>query len=194
MKTSVRTTRIFTLAAAALGLTLLSGCVTPTPYAPADASRSEPRGYSETKIEANRYRLKFSGNSSTPRETVENYMLYRAAELTLAQGYDWFSIVERKTDEDKQTTTTYRDPFMPYGRLSWRYYRSGLGVYGGGWGPWGPWSSYGATVETYEFSRYEATAEIFMYKGDKPAADANAFDARSIKANLEPKILRPVSK
>ena len=59
-------------------ISLLSACVTATPYQPA-----EPRGfgYSEERLDQNKYRVSFKGNSLTRRETVEDYLLYRAAEL-----------------------------------------------------------------------------------------------------------------
>ncbi|MBM3559299.1 MAG: hypothetical protein FJX53_05360 [Alphaproteobacteria bacterium] len=41
-------------------------------------------GYSQQQIEGNRYRVVFSGNSSTQRGTVENYVRFRAAEIALA--------------------------------------------------------------------------------------------------------------
>ena len=43
-------------------------------------------GFSEQRIEDDRYRITFRGNSSTSRETVENSLLYRAAELTVQTG------------------------------------------------------------------------------------------------------------
>jgi hypothetical protein len=61
--------RLFTTAAGAL-----------TPPAP---SRS-PFGYAETQINANRVRVTFAGDTSTPHETVETYLLFRAAETTFA--------------------------------------------------------------------------------------------------------------
>jgi hypothetical protein len=76
----------------------LSACATPTPYAPAAPTRSATNGYSEQRIEPARWRVNFSGNSLTSRETVETYLLYRAAELTLQQGHDWFSVVTRDTE------------------------------------------------------------------------------------------------
>jgi len=59
-------------------------------------------GYSEQKLESNRYRVWFAGNSKTPRETVENYVLYRAAEITLDNGYDYFVMSERSTEGDRK--------------------------------------------------------------------------------------------
>lgn len=169
----------------AIGLLSLNACVSPTPYQAASLTAPSSGGYSQIKIEENRYRLKFAGNSQTARDTVENYMLYRAAELTLDQGYDWFSLVVRDTHEDKRTVNSYDDPFSPYGGFSWRYYRRG-------------WSVWGAGMEmssrTHTYSQYEASAEIVMGKGAKPADDKNAYDAREVKKNLEARILRPTQK
>ena len=67
--------RIPMLVAAAL---LSSACMTTTPYQPLKGGE----GYSEQRIESNRYTVRFFGNAQTPRQTVENYLLYRAAELS----------------------------------------------------------------------------------------------------------------
>lgn len=175
---------------AAASLTLLSACATPTPYQPADLTRSTPGrsapGYAETRLEENRYRLGFAGNDLTSRETVENYMLYRAAELTLDAGYDWFEIVNRGTDEKTRTVGPMRDPFMS--GLSWRFYR------GSRWSAWGAWGDpWGGDFDTVQYTRYEATAEIVMHKGEKPDSP-NAYDARTLRGNLDSRIVRPAER
>ena len=175
------------LTAVALGaLTLVSACATPTPYAPADltSSRSYRPGYSEVKLEEARYRLTFAGNDLTSRDTVETYLLYRAAELTTQDGYDWFEVVTRGTAEKKRTV--YTDPFPRYGSgLSWRYY---------GRSRWTDWGMGFDDFNSQEYSRYEASAEIIMHKGPKPQDNANAYDARSVRGNLEPRIVRPAER
>src|SRR5579871_1785089 len=114
-------------------MALLSACETATPYQPVSApSAHASGGYSEQQIEPDRWRVQFSGNSLTSRETVERYLLFRAAQLTLAQGGDWFQSVSQHTDK----TTDYRgDAFGPY----WGLYRPGFGWAYGPWGggPWG---------------------------------------------------------
>lgn len=182
----MRLSKSVTAGLAVAALMSLVACATPTPYQPVEGNPASrlARGYSDQRIESNRYRLKFSGNSATSRETVEDYMLYRAAELTLENGYDWFTLSGRNTKEDKTTTSSYRDPFGPsyYGGVSWRYYRSG----------WGAWGSYQETEST--FYRYEASAEVILGKGEKPEGDPNAYDAREVKQNLDPRILRPLDR
>jgi hypothetical protein len=72
---------------------VLAGCATATPYQPL----TKGYGYAEQKLETDRYRITFSGNSSTDHQTVQNYLLYRAAELTLERGRDYFVVVGSST-------------------------------------------------------------------------------------------------
>ncbi|MFA5602003.1 MAG: hypothetical protein WDA06_15510, partial [Phenylobacterium sp.] len=81
----------------ALGASL-AACTTATPYQPNIPGQAVSGGFSEMRLEPDRFRVTFAGNSLTSRETVEGYLLYRAAELTVQQGYDWFEIVDRATD------------------------------------------------------------------------------------------------
>ena len=183
-------------AVAALGAAV-AGCATPTPYQPNVRGAAQSGGYSEIRLEPNRFRVTFSGNSLTSRETVESYLLYRSAELTVAQGYDWFTAADRRTE---RSTQFYADPdpfyHSPYyaswglgWRPSWRYYGGGFGWRS--WDPWGRDPFWASGMDVREVNRYEANAEIVMGRGMKPAADPSAFDARAILANLGPGIARP---
>ena len=60
----------------------LAACVGPTAYQP----REDRYGYADQQIDRTHYRVSFTGNSFTQRDMVENYLLYRAAELTVASG------------------------------------------------------------------------------------------------------------
>ncbi len=182
-------------ASAAIALTL-AACATPTPYQPAIPGRPSSGGFSEIRLEPNRARVTFQGNSLTTRETVEGYLLYRAAELTVQSGYDWFAIVERDTDK-KTSTYVQPDPlYRPwygssygYWRPAWRYYGRGYGWRG--WDPfWGdPFWADRVDIRTVE--RFETTAEIVMQRGPKPEGDVRAFDARAVMDNLRPRIQYP---
>jgi hypothetical protein len=189
----------FLIAAAATAVLALGACATATPYQPLTAGAASSGGYSERPLEANRWQVSFSGNSLTDRRTVETYMLYRAAELTLAQGYDWFSVVDRHTDRD---TRVYSDPYFSswggYWGPSWRLYGGRFGGWSrwGYWGGWGP--GYGAgwgmnSLDYREVTRFEASSEIFMGRGPKPADDRRAFDARAVMERLGPTIVRPTA-
>lgn len=185
--------------AVATALTLgLAACATPTPYQPNVRGQSTQGGYSEIRLEPNRFRVNFAGNSLTSRETVEGYLLFRAAELTVQSGYDWFAIVDRDTDKKVRSYVEpdpfYRPWYGSYGfwRPSWRYYGSGFGWRG--WDPfWGdPFWADRVDVRTIE--KYEAAAEIVMGKGAKPADDPKAFDARAVIDNLRPRVQYPAPK
>ncbi len=176
----------------ATGLMLaLGACTTATPYQPAGQSRAAPGGYADEQIEANRFRVTFSGNSMTSRETVERYLLYRAAELTRQRGYDWFVMADRNTE---RRSRTYVDrPFAPgafgYWGPSWRYYGRGFG-----WRSWDPyWGDpfWDSRIDVRTVDRYEASAEIVMGRGRKPADNVRAFSAEEVMTNLGPNIVRP---
>ena len=162
-----------------LAASTLAACTAmPTPYQPAMGSRW---GFEETQIERNRFRVSFGGNSITDRETVENYLLYRSAELTVERGYDYFELVERAVDS--QTRTVGRDP--RYSAFSVRY-----AYFHPRWG-WRAWNDpFWDDFHTREITRYEASAEIVMGNGPKPD-HPRAFDARDVMANLGNGIVRP---
>ncbi len=178
-------------------LMLLGACATATPY---QAASNDTRGYFDQKLENNRWQVSFAGNSLTDRRTVETYLLYRAAELTSQEGYDHFRVLRRETDEDSRLISTgfshspYYSGFYcdysfygSYGsRLRHpgyrRFYRSAYRD------PWG----FGFGPSDYrEIVRYEATAEIIMGRGAKPADDPAYFSAEEVLMNLSGSIRRP---
>jgi hypothetical protein len=183
----VKKIMVMALAAALVGL---AACETETPYQPLQAGGPASGGYSDVRLEADRWRVTFQGNDLTSRQTVENYLLYRAAELTVSQGYDWFETNDRNTDKHSQT---YVDaPFGPYGygwRPYWRYYGGGFG-----WRGWDPYFGdpfWADSIDVRTVEKYEASAEIVLGHGAKPAGDRHAFDAREVMTNLGAHLVRP---
>ena len=156
------------------GALALSACATSTGYGPATESQY---GFSETRIEQNRFQVQFSGNSLTELETVERYLLYRAAELTNQNGYDYFIMVNRQTDEDSSFRSTGFS-----NRFSMQYYHP----------MWG-WRYHNdpffRDYDMREVSRYQAVSEIVMGNGPKPD-DVNAYNAEDVLMNLAPQIVR----
>jgi len=149
---------------------LVAACATPTPYQPLGAQGT--------------------GDSLTSRERVETYLLYRAAELTLEQGYDSFTIVDRATDRNVETRV-YRDPFGPGPYRWWRPYWRYRGSFG--WRTWDPWFGdpfWADSIDVSTIQRFEANAEIVMSHGRR-ANDTKSFDAHEVIANLGPSIEAP---
>ena len=177
---------------------LAFGCSTPTPYGPA----LDGKGYSQRQTESDRYRVSFSGNTLTPRETVESYLLYRASEITLGAGHSHFRVVQ----QDLETTTTYYDtvtapPAFGYYGTSSRYWRRHrhhghrfhsfpYATY-----PYGQFS----TVTSRPVTSYQAVANIIVFSlddgddgRDGEIRDADhVYDARDVIKQLGPMIVRP---
>lgn len=151
----------------------LAGCGTPTPYAP--AAPGGGYGYSVQMLEDARFRVSFSGNALTDRSTAENYLLYRAAELTLETGRDHFIVVTRAVEAD----TTYHTTYDSSSYSGSRFARPGFGD---------PLWGHGTTRPV---TRYTAHMEILLRPGAKPPGDAAAFDARAVIRYLGPTVVRP---
>jgi len=160
---------------------LMAGCATVTPYGPAGSPGGY--GYADQKIDSNHYRVSFKGNASTSRQNVENFLFYRAADLTLETGNDYFIVLEEDTETHKSYSVTSQ--FPRYGRRAYfigpreYYYHYPYYSYGFDWG-------YPYEREVHEFTRYTAEAYITVHKGQKPTGNDRAFDAREVKDNLGP--------
>ncbi len=167
----------------------VAGCTKPTPY----QSREDGYGFSSVQLEPNRYRVTFYGNTATSRETVETYLLYRAAELTLQVDGDHFQVVERDTETDVSTYGSYTpyygsSVFFGYGGNS-GYYRRPYSGYRYGYG-----LGYGVpigTVQSRTTKKFEATVEFLAFRGPKPPDDPMSYDAHEVVANLGPSIRYP---
>ena len=158
----------------------LAGCVQPTTYKP--AGNDSATGYSDQRLADNRYRVTFTGNSVTKSETVENYLLLRAAEVTRDAGYNWFVFDDRSTE----AKTTYHDDFAGFGPGG-----PGFGHYWHSWrySPWDPY--WGRGVEAIPSTRYEAYAEIIVLTPDQAKADPHALNATDVISRLGPQAAPP---
>lgn len=173
MLDSRRTARLSLLAPALIAAALLAACAQPTPYAPA----VDGKGYKEQQLESDRYRVLFRGNSSTPRETVENYLLYRAAEVTLESGNDRFRIVKQEIESETVYRTTLSG-FNNFGFSRFNYYYQ-------------PFFADVATGTSRPITSYEALANIIVISGEENQDDDQTYDARDVIEKLGPTIVRP---
>ena len=142
---------------------LLIGCAAtgPTAYGPADDGRF---GYEETRIEEDRFRVVYRGSGGMAPGAVEDYALRRAAELTLANGYDWFRVVFRDLSHEERGGVSVGAGFGTgsYGR------RGGVGV-----GVGGDVGKVGA--QDY----FTVRIEVLMGEGETPE-DGDAYDAEQV--------------
>jgi hypothetical protein len=147
----------------ALAALALSACATePTRFQPAGGPRAV--GFSEMRIEPGRYRVTFQGGPGAPPAQVEDYALLRAANLALADGYDWFRIVERTTRQNGYSGSSLSVGVggMSFGRHS---------AVGGSVGTGVPLNGGPALV---------TTLEVLMGKGPKPP-EGDVYDARGVQ-------------
>lgn len=76
----------FTLPRCIVLAALLAGCA--TGYQPKDSTG----GYSESALEPGVWRVRFDHTPYTLRQQIDDFTLLRSAELTLQQGYDYFTL------------------------------------------------------------------------------------------------------
>lgn len=190
---------------------VLAACATATPYQQSTSADAR-NGFSEIQIENDRTRISFDGNSLTKRDTVETYLLFRAAELTKQKGYDFFTLTDRATDEKTRVQYTgFNDPY--YGYFDYAYFhprygwsnshyrgrfRSYLGFYDPFYDSFG-YNSFGRSgwandFDYREITRYRASAEVKFSRGQKPLNADNAFNAQEVIDNLGGTIIYPEAK
>lgn len=80
---------------------ILQGC-SATPY----QREYKGEGYSETWLTDNMFNVVFKGNELTARDRAFDFILLRSAELTLAHGFQYFSIVDARDDTKNETHVT----------------------------------------------------------------------------------------
>ncbi len=210
-KSPTQTLRHLLIAASVITLT---ACATATPYQPA----SEPGGFdgfSQQLIENDRARISFGGNSLTNRETVENYLLYRSAEMALERGFETFTLQERNLDEDRKVRVSPGlgfDPYFgysffrpgfgwsrgyPYSRFAG--FRSGRGFGRRGFGSRGfggrgffrgGYDPFFDDYDVREITKYRATAEV-KFGRNTSSEDPSTFNAREVLQNLSSTITFP---
>jgi len=155
------------LVVASICILTLAACATPTRYGPAGSPHGV--GYSERPIEPGRFRIVFRGGEGGGPQLVQDYALLRAAELTLANGADWFQVANRSTDVGPPAGPAFSVGLggASFGRHS---------AVGGG-----------VSTGTGGDATYIATLEIVIGRGPKPDTP-DAYDARSVQGSLRARL------
>ena len=203
--TSVKTLRALALSVSAA---VLAACATATPYQQASKPGAYD-GFSQTMIENDRARVSFGGNSLTDRDTVENYLIYRSAEIAAERGFEHFTLQERDTESKTRITGSsfghgIYDPYFNYSfygpSFGWSRGRrfssfGGRGFRGAGFGSRFGGSRFGFgggfnDFHTREITKYRATAEVKFGRGVEPD-DVNSFNTKEVLENLSSAITYP---
>jgi hypothetical protein len=179
--------RVLKFIAAVAAGAALAACATPGLYQQADAEAGRA-GYAETRLGDGVWRVEFVGDDFTSRETVETYLLYRAAELAAENGYDWFASTSPAISEETEVIVEAArvDPYRArYWRPQWRqrsrFHWSDVD-------PAGPIPREPREPNVRTSVHYSATAELQLGRGPMPEG---AFDARATLTELGPSVVRP---
>ena len=148
----------------------LSACASaPTVYTAANGP--EAVGFSSYRIEPGRYRVTFRGGPGGSPEQVADYALLRAADIALADGYDWF----RVSDRMMRQAGGGNGPRVSLG--------TGGGSYGRGGGVG---IGLGTSFDLGGGPSLAQTIEVVMGKGEKPPG-ADVYDARGVRSAIGPR-------
>ena len=172
-----RAKRLIPAALLALAAVMLAACQSGPTYRP--RGPGELVGYADRQLTENRYRVTFFGSTRTRREDVEDYLLQRAAEVTIDAGYTHFIFDTR----DTQAQTYYRSIFsrragFGHGPRSW--YWSSFAFHGHGFG----YGGFGYGGDAIAITRYQAYSEIVMLTDEEAAQYPESLDARDVLYRL----------
>jgi hypothetical protein len=143
---------------------------------------AKPGVYSQVKLRAGHYRLTVKGHNFTSRDAIEKYVLYRAADLTLQQHYQWFTLTESRKKGDvapvpKRDLAGFHYSFrMQYWRPVWRYKLAGSPS----WTTWSPFSNtafFADGKNPKTITDFESSVNIVMHKGTMDSTNPLAFEA-----------------
>jgi hypothetical protein len=149
---------------------VLSGCA--TPY----GKYGIAGGYTDTRVDENTFSIHVQANGFTDQQTASMHAMYRAAEITVENGFDFFVIVSNAAGARSGTVAI---PGQTYSNTN-------VNVYGN--------TAYARTTTTTAPTVYmpmtlpNSTLMIKSFKGEKPAGDPNVYDARSVMKFLGPNI------
>lgn len=82
-----------------------------TPYDSEKSFWNGQTGFSQTRLGPTQWQLEFVGNELVDRETARKYVLKRAGEMALAQGYAWVLVQTLTLSRDAVRVTPARPRF-----------------------------------------------------------------------------------
>ena len=125
-------------------------------------------GWKETQLDENVFRVSFHGNGYTSSERVADFCLLRSSELTLANGFKYFVIIDGK---EYTTQSTYTTPYQTSGSAT----------------TYGNTTTFNARTfggQTYNISKPSSQNTIVCFK-DKPSGFS--YNAEFLENSLKTK-------
>jgi len=162
---------------AAVSVLALAACASTPDYVPADDA--DDFGHYSTRLDDNRYRIVYNGGRSTGLNATRDYALMRAAELTLADGYDWFEVVDRET-----VTIRDREPQTGFGVERAYYVERHCGLLGCSQSV-EPWTTTRIDMEVDRSrAKHSHMLEIVMGEGEMPEDGGSYYKADTVATAL----------
>lgn len=156
--------KLIVLALLAFGL---SACA--TPY----GKYGIAGGYTDSRIDENTFSIRVEANGFTSQETASQHAMYRAAELTAENGFDYFIIV-RGADNASNGAMVLPTVSSSQGTISSTgQVRT---------------STVTSPAIVMPIAYPNSALVIKSFKGSKPDGQVSAYDARSVMKYLGPQI------
>ncbi len=133
-------------------------------------------GYTDSRIDENTFSISVDTNGFTSQQTTSMQALYRAAELTVENGFDFFIIASGANSSTSMAMA------MPSSSTS----NTTVNAYGS--------TAYARTTTTYAPTTVmpvvfpNSTLIIKSFKGAKPEGVPNAYDAHAVMKYLGPQL------
>lgn len=144
---------------------------------------ADPGVFTAKQSGSNTFKLIVAGSKFTTRSAIEKYLAYRAAQLTLEQGSDWFTLNEDRAKGETAEPVPARDPEGPRYSFRMKYFRPVWRLKSNGspaWTRWSPFSGAAFVSDPKTIGGFEVAAEIVLRKAPMDDADPLAFEARAL--------------
>ncbi|HAS6480855.1 TPA: hypothetical protein GRR64_25395 [Vibrio parahaemolyticus] len=143
----------------------LGGCAT------AYQNQGFTGGYSETQLDENVFVVSFEGNGYTSKKRAAAFTMLRSAELTVSNGYEFFTIIDSDSYTTKSTYITPTTSHTTANVSSFGNFATGTATttFSGG--------------QTYAISKPSNTNTIVMFK-ERPA-NVFTYNAKFIVKSLK---------
>lgn len=162
--------------AIAASIVTLTACQTSAPYQALVPTAAKPEGYSQLQLQPDRWRVTYLAPRHVQHRAASADLLRRAAQLTVDQGYDWF------TTAGQEGATYHGESGGGVSHADWSDAETGFGT--ADWDPSrsDPTAPPPGTPHTPGW--YEVSEEIVLHRGARPQPGTGAFDARAILARM----------
>ncbi|HEX5316092.1 MAG TPA: hypothetical protein VFX22_05520 [Candidatus Kapabacteria bacterium] len=166
-----------------IGIALLLASCSPSKYMAKSDNWQNMYGYSEAPIDSSTWQVTYAGDNTMPPDLVDRYALYRSAELTVAKNYDYFIVMNGQANANSMTTT------VGGGSIPNTTIEHQIDPQTGKMIPVAVTTT-SPNYMTSTFTAHTVTKTIRMFKGARPAENANAYDAKSMLSVMGPSIQR----